>query len=249
VESGRTVGRSTFPNTSWGLVLSTRADDGGRQALGALCSRYWRPVYTSLRRQGFPPADAEDLTQGFFLHVIEHGTVTRADPQRGRFRSFLMGSLRWFLANERERERALKRGGEVVFVPFDVHEIESSMRFDGEDAAPLELQFDRQWARTVVGNALDTLGTEYAEHGRAHEYSALRPCLDPSGEMPSYESLANDLDRSEGTVKVAVHRLRKRFREVLRREIGCTVATAREIEEELDYLRDVLTVSASTESA
>ena len=243
MESGRTVGRSTFPDTSWGLVLSTRADDGGSQALGALCSRYWRPIYASLRRQGFPPDDAEDLTQGFFLHVIEHGTVTRADPERGRFRSFLLGSLRWFLANERERERARKRGGEAVFVPLDIQEIESSMRFDIDDAAPLELQFDRQWARTVVANALDTLGAEYAEHGRAREYGALRPCLDPSGEMPSYEALAKDLDRNEGAVKVAVHRLRKRFREVLHDEIGCTVATAQEIEDELAHLRDVLASS------
>ncbi len=242
-ESARPFGGFSFPNTSWGLVLSTRADDGGRHALEALCARYWRPIYASLRRQGSSPDDAEDLTQGFFLHLIEHDTVGRADPQRGRFRSFLLGSLRWFLANDRERERALKRGGGSVFVPIDVSEIEAGMRFDAREEVSLDLQFDRQWAHAIVKNALDALGAEYASHGQSDEYGALRPCLDPAAESPSYAILAERLDRKEDAIKVAVHRMRKRFREMLHVEIGCTVATEREIEDELAYLRDVLAAS------
>jgi RNA polymerase sigma-70 factor (ECF subfamily) len=248
-QDGRAFGSASFPNTSWGLVLATRADDGGHAALGALCRRYWMPIYASLRRHGFPPADAEDLTQGFFLHLIERGSIARADPQRGRFRSFLLGALRWFLANDREREQALKRGGKSVFVPIDVSEIEAGMRFDADDAVSLDLQFDRQWALAVVRNALDALGAEYARQGQDREYGALRPCLDPFAASPSYAALAKHLDRNEGAVKVAVHRLRKRFREVLHGEIGCTVADARDIENELAYLRDVLASDPSAELA
>lgn len=236
-----------FPDTSWGLVLATRGDENAGNALAILCHRYWPPVYASLRRQGLPPADAEDLTQGFFLHLIERGIVARADPQRGRFRSFLFGTLRWFLANDRERAHALKRGSGSVFVPIDTAETEASIHFDARSGVPFELQFDRQWARTVVKNALDALGAEYTEQGQTLEYETLRPCLDPGAEAPSYATLAKHLDRSEGAVKVAVHRLRKRFRGALRGEIGCTVATAGEIEEELAYLRNVLAVSPTIE--
>lgn len=240
---GRAQAGSRFPETSWGIVLATRAQADAGPALEVLCRRYWPPVYASLRRKGFEPGSAEDLTQGFFLHLIEHGIVARADPRRGRFRSFLFGALRWFLANDRERVHALKRGGDCVFVPIDIAETEASMHLDARGEVPFELQFDRQWARVAVKNALDALGTEYAGQGMAFEYETLRPCLDPGAETPSYAALAKLLDRSEGAVKVAVHRLRKRFRDALRGEIGCTVATAGEIEDELIHLRNVLAAS------
>ena len=241
--------RSVFPNTSWGLVLAARNEDSGRAAFSALCRRYWTPIYASLRRQGFAATDAEDLAQGFFLHLVEHGTVTRADPARGRFRSFLLGALRLFLANDHERENARKRGGRNTFVPIDIAEVESSLQSDAEDAASFDLQFDRQWARALVRNALDALRAEYVESGQAQVYATLQPCLDPSVETPSYAILSARLARNEGAVKVAVHRLRGRFREVLRREVGCTVATAREIEDELAYLRDVLAAEPASASA
>ena len=236
-------GSPAFPNTSWGLVLAARGDDRGRDAFGTLCRRYWMPIYASLRRQGFAPADAEDLVQGFFLHLVERDTIARADPERGRFRSFLLGALRWFLANDREREQARKRGGGGGFVTINIAEVESTLQCEGENEANLDLQFDRQWARTLVGNALDVLNAEYVESGQAQVYAALQPCLDPGVETPSYASLATRLQRNEGAVKVAVHRLRKRFREVLRREVECTVATARDVDDELASLRDVLAAS------
>jgi RNA polymerase sigma-70 factor (ECF subfamily) len=242
-EQGRAPAGSRFPETSWGIVLATRAQADAGRALEVLCRRYWPPVYASIRRKGFGPATAEDLTQGFFLHLIEHGIVARADPQRGRFRSYLLGVLRWFLANDHERAQALKRGGDSVFVPIDIVETEASMHFDMGSEVPFELQFDRQWARVVVKNALDALATDYTRQGRTFEYQTLRPCLDPGAEATSYATLAKHLDRSEGAAKVAVHRLRRRFRDALREEIGCTVATAQEIEDELAHLRDVLASS------
>lgn len=245
-EQGRAPAGYRFPETSWGIVLATRAQADAGRALEVLCRRYWPPVYASLRRKGFEPATAEDLTQGFFLHLIEHGIVARADPQRGRFRSFLFGALRWFLANDRERAQALKRGGDSVFVPIDIAETEASMHFDTR-SVPFELQFDQQWARIVVKNALDALGTEYARQGMAFEYETLRPCLDPGAEPPSYAALAKHLDRNEGAIKVAVHRLRRRFRDALRGEIGCTVAAAGDIEDELIHLRNVLAASPTIE--
>lgn len=242
-------GNSLFPNTSWGIVLAARDDDSGRDAFSALGRRYWTPIYASLRRQGFAPADAEDLVQGFFLHLVEHHTVARADPERGRFRSFLLGALRWFLANEHERERARKRGGECIFVPIDSGEVESALQHDMQGRAALDLQFDRQWAHTLLRNALSALRAEYVENGQAQAYAILQPCLDPGVETPSYAILATQLDRNEGAVKVAVHRLRGRFREVLRREVECTVATAQEIEDELAYLRDVLAAEPAAAGA
>ncbi|MEO6800158.1 MAG: sigma-70 family RNA polymerase sigma factor [Rhodanobacter sp.] len=250
IQDVRPRASAAFPETSWGLVLATRDDAGnGRDAFADLCRRYWMPVYAMVRRHGLAPADAEDLVQGFFLHLIEHGTVGRADPALGRFRSFLLGALRWFLANEYERDTALKRGGHSTFVPIDRAEVESSLQFNAESEESLDLQFDRQWARALVRNALDALRAEYAKSAQAQLYATLQSCLDPAVVTPSYADLATRLACNEGAVKVAVHRLRGRFRAVLRREVALTVATAQEVDEELAYLRDVLAASLLPASA
>jgi RNA polymerase sigma-70 factor (ECF subfamily) len=230
-------------------VLASRNESTGRDALSTLCRRYWAPIYACVRWQCAAPADAEDLVQGFFLHVVEHHTVARADPERGRFRSFLLGALRWFLANERERGNAGKRGGDSAFVPIDIAEAELSIQGDAGSGATFEMQFDRQWARTLVANALNALRAEYVENDQARAYAILQPCLDPRVETPPYAVLATQLGRNEGAVKVAVHRLRVRFREVLRREVECTVASAQEIEDELAYLRDVLAAQPTAAGA
>ncbi|WHZ18013.1 MAG: hypothetical protein OJF55_000162 [Rhodanobacteraceae bacterium] len=248
-EKGHAQGGSRFPETSWALVLATRVDADAGGALETLCRRYWAPVYASVRRQGFVPEDAEDLTQAFFLHLLEHRTLARADPDRGRFRSFLLGALRWFLANTRERENARKRGGTHKFVAIDIADIESTLRDGDADAASFELQFDREWARTLVANALAALRGEYAGNGQSDTWDILQGCLDPGSETPSYAALATRLGSGEGAAKVAVHRLRRRFREALREEVGNTVATAQEVEEELRYLRDVLAAQPVTAGA
>lgn len=235
---------AAFPETSWGLILATRGDAGsGRSAFADLCRGYWMPVYASVRRQGFAPADAEDLVQGFFMHLIEGGMVGRADPSRGRFRSFLLGALRWFLANEYEHANARKRGGHSTFISIDHAEVESSLQLSTECEASLDLQFDQQWARALVRNALGALRAEYVGNGQAQLYSTLQSCLDAAVATPSYAAIAVSLGCNEGSVKVAVHRLRGRFRTVLRREVALTVASASEVDEELAYLRDVLAAS------
>lgn len=238
-ENARARGSGRFPETSWALVVATRTDAGAGNALDALCRRYWAPIYAGIRRQGAAPDDAEDLTQAFFLHLLEHRTLARADPGRGRFRSFLLGALRWFLANSRERDNAAKRHGRQRFISIDAAEVEAALPGDG-DSTSLEVQFDRQWARTLVDNALSALGCEYRDKGRSGEWEALQHWLDPQLETPSYASLAARLGGGEGAAKVAVHRVRRRFREALREEVGNTVATAQDVDEELRYLRDVL---------
>lgn len=230
---------SRFPDTRWSLVYGVRNDALRRGAFEALCARYWRPIYTTLRRYGQTPADAEDLTQGFFLHLIEHDTVVRADPARGRFRAFLLGALRWFLANQAERSRARKRGSNSRAIPIDVAEAESSLAIDPATTTSFELLFDREWAHTVVCNALRLLDAENAGRLPRGSYRALRACIDPAAKAPSYALLAVRVGISEGAVKVAVHRLRQRFRELLRAEVECTVATARDIDDELRHLCDV----------
>ncbi len=230
-----------FPNTSWGLVRAAGNRDERLFAFSTLCRRYWFPIYASLRRHAFGTQDAEDLTQAFFLYLIERDTVARADPQRGRFRDFLIGVLRWFLAHEHERQQALKRGGASKFVTIDIAQVESWLSLPDAHGDSLELQFDRQWAQTLVRNALDVLQREYESTGQNQLFIALRPSLDPAAlEAPAYAALAVGLERTEGAVKVAVHRLRNRFREVLRNEVAATVADAREIDEELAHLREVL---------
>ncbi len=242
-DNARHRANARFPDTSWGLVLAAgdRGEAHAREAFAALCRQYWMPIYASLRRQGFAASDAEDLSQGFFLHLIDGGAVARADPGRGRFRSFLLGTLCRFLANDRERERALKRGGDRAFVSFDTAAVEAQLARDEDGVASLQLQFDRRWARALVDNALADLDGEYASNGEANLFAALRFCLDGGSEAPSYGELATRLDRNEGAIKTSVHRLRRRFREVLRREVARTVATSDEIDDELNYLRDVLT--------
>lgn len=231
-----------FPDTSWGLVLATRDPRRERQAFAALCESYRTPVLATLRRRGFATPDADDLVQGFFLHLLERGTLARADPARGRFRSFMLGSLRWFVANTLEHQHAARRC--VPQQAFDLDHAEAELaaqRHIVEDTT-FELEFDREWARALVANALDNLRAEYARQGHAQIYDALHGMLDPSQLAPAYSSLAAALDSNEGAVKVAVHRLRHRFRAVLRAEIARTVAGAREVDDEMRHLRDVLTI-------
>jgi RNA polymerase sigma-70 factor (ECF subfamily) len=246
LDNARYRAGARFPDTSWGLVLAAgdRAEARARDAYATLCRQYWMPIYASLRRQGFDASDAEDLTQGFFLHLIAGGTVSRADPARGRFRSFLHGALARFVASDRERERALKRGGDRLLVPFDKVAAEAEV-VGSDDGTPPQLQFDRRWARTLVANAFARLAAEYAESGDSALFDALRPML--SGrEMPTYAALAPRLGRNEGAIKTAVHRLRRRFRDILRGEVAQTVAAPEEVDDELAYLRNVLGSESET---
>lgn len=236
---GRPPRGTRFPETSWGLVRLARAAAGSdNPAFAELYRRYQLPIHACLRRQGCDANRAEDLTQAFFLELIEHDTVARADPERGRFRSFLQGSLRRFVAGELEHAQAWKRGAGVTHVSLDMPLVENQLA--DEAALPPDLLFDRVWAEALVGNALAILRGEYATPDQARWFRQLQPCLELATNVPRYADLAQRLDSNKAAVKTAIHRLRARFREVLRREVAATVASAADVDDEMRYLRDVL---------
>lgn len=234
-----------FPQTSWGLVQAACAERARpARAFAELYRRYRLPIYAALRRQGHAPERAEDLAQDFFLELIEQETVARADAARGRFRSFLLGALQRFLANARDREMAQKRGAGFRFEPLDMAGLEAQLV--AEPGAPLDIEFDRDWARTLVSNALAAIAEAQRAGGQEAWFEALRGCLDPAADMPAYAELARRLDSTEGAVKTAVHRLRRQFRDVLRAEVAATLGAADDVDEELRHLRDVLAADAAT---
>jgi RNA polymerase sigma factor (sigma-70 family) len=204
-----------FQTTNWSLVF---AAGGSPDALNDLCSRYWAPCFAYVRRSGFDRADAEDLTQAFFGRMLEHRGIEQADPRRGKFRSFLLASLKHFLSNERDRAQAKKRGGDAVRV-----EVDPAIADDG--LTPDQL-FDKQWALAVVERALGELRA-------AGEPEHILPFL--AGEE-SYAALAAERGTTEGALRVAVHRARRRFREQLRRIVAETVADSGDIDDEIRFL-------------
>ncbi len=227
-----------FVTTHWSVVLAAReeASPQSAEALEKLCRAYWYPLYAYVRRVGHSPEDAQDLTQEFFACVLERRVVAKADPERGRFRSFLLASLKNFLAHEWEKARAQKRGGRAQMVLLDFATAETRL---GQPAAPgdsPDRAFDRQWALSVLDLVLGRLRDEYADSGRDNLFRALKETLSGGRSEIPYRELGARLGLSEGAVKVAAHRLRKRYRELLREEIAQTVAGPDEIEAELREL-------------
>jgi RNA polymerase sigma-70 factor (ECF subfamily) len=230
-----------FATTRWSLVLNAggRAEAGasseGGSALAMLCQSYWYPLYAFLRRQGHDSHAAADLTQGFFAHLVAGGGLGAADPERGRFRSFLLASLKNFAANERRRERAEKRGGGNLPVSLDVEEGEQRYSREPADELTPERVFERRWALTVIDRAMARLEEEFAAAGKLAVFTELKGFLSGDDSRPQQE-VADRLGMTAGAVKVAVHRLRKRCRELLREEVAGTVATPEEIDDEIQRL-------------
>lgn len=224
-----------FDSTRWSLVLAAgRAPSGpGRRALEELCEAYWPPVYAYVRRRGHAREEAEDLTQAFFAALLEKRYVRDADPARGRFRSFLLSAVTHFLANERDRETALKRGGGRPIADLDAARAEPA-RGDTPERA-----YERRWALSVLDRVLEALAEEQARAGNAARFARLRDFLAGEGEG-GYAPAARDLGVTESAVKVAVHRLRRRYRELLRAEIAETIADAAEVDDELRALMAAL---------
>jgi len=233
-------GASQFPTTRWTLVIAAgdpRRQDA-RSALVSLCENYWYPLYAYLRRRGYPADRAQDLTQEFLIRVLEGRYLDRADPDKGRFRSFLSTSLKFFVADEEDRNRAYKRGGGVV-VPLDFSSGEERyQREPAHDETP-ERIFERRWALSVLDRVVEKLRVEFVQHGRLEHFDRLKVFL-LGQSTASYAALAREMNTSEGALKVAVHRLRKRYRELFRQEIADTVADPTEIESELRYLAAAL---------
>jgi RNA polymerase sigma factor (sigma-70 family) len=237
-------GSSQFPTTRWTLVVAAgdpqRKD--ARSALASLCENYWYPLYAYLRRRGCAPDQAQDLTQEFFMRVLEGRYLDRADPEKGRFRSFILTSLKFFAADEQDRQRAQKRGGGTV-VSFDFSSGESGeeryQREPGHEETPDRI-FERRWALSMLERVMEKLRDEFVQHGQPENFERMKVFLLGQSEAPC-AALARDMNTSEGALKVAIHRLRKRYRELFRQEIADTVADPAEVESELRYLAAVLT--------
>ncbi len=232
---------SPFAATRWTLVLLARGEsDAGRAALGELCEAYYAPVQAFIRVTVRDDEKARDLTQDFFARVLRGGAFDRADPDRGRFRSFLLGAVKHFLSDMRDRERAQKRGGGLEAVPIEPG-TDTSPGFDATDprAVTPDSIFDRQWAFTLLDRALRQLGEELAAGGKADHFDVLKPWLTGAAATPQSEVAAR-LGLSENAVKVAIHRLRTRFRDLVKTEIAQTVAGPAEVTEEVNYLIEAL---------
>jgi len=224
-----------FSNTHWTVVLSARDPEGAqsREALEKLCRAYWPPLYAFIRRQGQSPHDAQDLTQAFFARLFEKDYLQAVDRQKGRFRSFLLASLKHFLSNERDRARAQKRGGAQVPIPLDFETAETHYQIEPVEHLTPEKIFERRWAMGLLERAISRLRGEYAADGKEALFHLLKSTLIEARGSVSYAELATQLKSTEAAVKMAVLRLRQRYRLALRAEISETVANPDEVEDEL----------------
>jgi RNA polymerase sigma-70 factor (ECF subfamily) len=236
-------GPRDFATTHWSLVAAIKpgaaSESRAHEALQTLCRTYWYPLYAFARYRGHSPDDARDLTQAFFARILETAGFASADPARGRFRSYLLGAMKHFLANEWHRGRAQKRGGEVQILEWDA--LHPEVRFAGASASAddPDLLFDREWALETVAGALQALRDEMAGAGKAEHFDALKGSLTGEGD-PARDEIAARLGLTEGAVKVAVHRLRQRYRALLRAAIAETVGSEDDLEDEMRYLVEVL---------
>ena len=239
---GRPAPRGRFQTTRWSLVLAAgrRSHARSAEALAALCETYWYPVYAYIRRQGYDADRAGDLTQEFFTRVLEKNYFRDADPARGRFRAFLLAAIRHFLSNERDRAHALKRGGLTPPLPLDVETAEGAYRLEGRDDLTPERLFDARWATLLLDRALMRLRSQYAASKRGALFDSLKGFLTGDNDALPYADAARSLDMTESAVKVAVHRLRRRFRDALLDEIAQTVSGPSEVDAEIRHLRQAV---------
>ena len=230
--------RHAFAQTRWSIVLAARdggAGSGYGRAMAELARTYWPPLYAFLRRNGNPPDRAEDLTQAFFLRLIERNDLRSVDATKGKFSSFVMAALKHFVANERDKERAQKRGGGVKTVSLSQGEAESNYRNDLADTSTPEQLFNRRWASAVLHRVVDRLQDEYRRRDQLPLFESLHGTL--TGEVTAgYATLAGRLGTTEGALQVAAHRMRKRYRELLRKEVAQTVSDPTLVDEELREL-------------
>jgi DNA-directed RNA polymerase specialized sigma24 family protein len=234
-----------FPHTRWSVVLAAtqQTSPDAAAALETICRAYWYPLYAFVRRSGQSPPDAQDLTQEFFHQLLEKRWLAAADREKGRLRTFLVTALKHFMAKEWRRASAHKRGGGQAHVPMDTAFAESSYAAESVQQLPAEAVFDRQWALTLLDLTVQRLEGEFRAAGKADEFASLKGCLATEHQAMDYAWVAAKLDCSEGAARVAVHRLRKRFRELYREEIAETLPDGAELEAELRYLAEILAQS------
>ena len=227
-----------FATTRWSLVLAAGGvtDARSAEALCSLCELYWYPIYAFIRRQGYGASESADLAQEFFLRVLEKNYFHALDPARGRFRGFLCVSVRHFLSNERDRARSLKRGGARPPIPLDVETAEGRYQREPHDDLTPEKLFDRRWALILLDRTLTRVGRDYADANKGPLFDHLKGFLTGDSSGVRYAEVAKALNMSEGAVKVAVHRLRRHFRDVLVGQIAETVSDPADIDAEIAYL-------------
>ena len=236
------TGPGTFRTTHWSVVLAARAgaDTRATAALETLCRTYWYPLYAFVRLQGYAAEDAQDLTQGFFARLLAKDYLAAVDPAKGRFRSFLLAAIKHFLADERDKATALKRGGGQPLISLDAQQAEERYRLEPtHDWTPDKL-FERRWALSLLSAVFERLEQDYAAAGKGELFQVGQRFLSPESGEADYPAAARQLDMNEGAVRMAVHRLRRRYAELFRAEVANTVADPGEIEDEMRHLRGIL---------
>ena len=233
-----------FRTTRWSAIFIAAESQmpGSQEALTALCRDYWYPIYAFARRAGHAPPDAQDLTQGFFLSLLQRRALKQVDPSRGKFRSFLLGSFKHYLSDEFDRAHALKRGGDREFVFLDATDAETRYQYEPADQLTPEKIYDARWAMTLLSRAVDRLREECIASGEVSRFEVLRPFVGAEiGQAPpTYEELAKTLGITLGTAKTWVHRFRKRYTALLREEVWRTVSDPNEIDDEIHALCSAL---------
>jgi RNA polymerase sigma factor (sigma-70 family) len=232
------AGRNAFPTTHWTLVIAAGGNRSSLERAGALeslCGGYWYPVYAFIRRRGYSPEQAQDLTQEFFLRIMSGVFFERADPDMGRFRSFLLGAVQNFLSDTSDREKSQKRGGGVPALSLNFETGESNYAREPWDTETPERIFQRKWARTLLDRVMENLSAEFSANGRLDVFQRIKGYLTGDGDA-KYAELGAELSLSESGVKSAIRRMRQRYRELLRTEVVSTVADPSEVDPELQFL-------------
>ena len=243
-ESGQpeAAGARVFATTHWSVVLAAGDGDSApaQRALEALCSAYWYPIYVYVRRKGYGPDDAQDLTQEFFAQLIRKEHLRLADREKGKFRTFLLATLDYFLAREWSRAHRQKRGGQFTFISMDQQMPEERYRLEPADNDTPDKKFVRQWALTVLNQTMAALEEECRASGKEALFQGVKSLLAGEGRDEGYAEISLRLGMGEGAVRMAVHRLRQRYGELLRSEIAQTVSQPEEVEEEVRFLKSAL---------
>ena len=235
-------GKSQFATTHWSMVRAAGAANSpaASSALQELCKIYWYPLYSFVRRQGRDANEAADLTQAFFADLLQREDLKKVDPQLGKFRSFLLAALKNFLINQWNQAKAQKRGGGKTPLSLDFNSADSRYRLEPADAQTPETIYQKQWAQTLLEQTKTILRSEFSRRGKAHQYDKLQDFLAGKNDEATLSTVAAQLSMSEVAVKVSVHRMRRRFGEILREQIQQTVASSEEIDGEIQQLFEIL---------
>jgi len=227
-----------FVTTHWSVVVNAQREQSAdsRAALETLCGTYWYPLYAYVRRLGNNPSDAEDLTQSFFARLLEKDYLKAATKEKGRFRTFLLMALKRYVAKEWHREHAAKRGGAAQIISLDAQSAENKFALEPSHNVAPDVLFDRQWAMALLEQTMAQLHDEYASSERGQLFELMRSCLLKEDSAPAYRDIAVQLNLTEAAVKMAVHRLRSRYREILHGKIAETVSSPDEVDQELNHL-------------